>query len=128
MHSLEASYPTVVDGRAPHHTAGACRVLVSPATVSGSGGPGRHAAVVVRHGRRDGSTTRLFAGAALLTAADTVERAVERTAPRAVWLTDQSYVREHWPPWTVRAAERRLAAAADRANASLIAWTGDHTS
>lgn len=111
-------------GRAPRHETGACRVLVSPAPVAGDRGPGRSAAVVVRLGRRDGSTTRLYAGGALIAAVETVEDALRRTDPRAVWLTDRSYVRERWPSWTVRTAERRLAAAADRADASLIAWTG----
>lgn len=128
MSSLEANPPTVRHGRAPRHEAGACRVLVAPASVTGGRGPGHAAALVVRRGRRDGTTARLFAGGALLVAAETVECAVERAEPRAIWLTDRSYVRENWQPWTVRAAERRLAAAADRANAPLIAWTGDHTS
>jgi hypothetical protein len=128
MPFLDSNPPTVRHGCAPHHETGACRVLLSPAPVAGGRGPGSTGAVVVRHGRRDGTATRLYAGGALLTAAETVESAVERVAPRAVWLTDRSYVREHWPPWTVRTAERRLAAAADRSDARLIAWTGDPSS
>lgn len=118
------SRPTLVDGRAPEHDSEANRLLVSPAGIAAAGGPGRCAAVVVRRTRRDEAPTRLFRGDSLLDAARTVERAADRSPPSAVWLTHYSYVRANWPRWTVRAAERRLAAAARQANAAFIAWTG----
>jgi hypothetical protein len=124
MSPLANSRPTLVDGRAPEHDSEANRLLVSPAGVAAAGGPGRCAAVVVRRTLPDGSATRLFRGASLLDATRAVERAADRSPPNAVWLTHYSYVRDNWPRWTVRAAERRLAAAARQANAVFIAWTG----
>lgn len=114
----------VIDCRAPRHDRGANRLLVAPGAVSVGTGAGGHAVVLVRAGRPDGSVESLYRGTSLYGTAEVATGAVRDRRPDAVWITDRSYLRRHWSPWTVDRLESRLADAAEGVDAPLVAWTG----
>lgn len=117
--------PAAIDCRAPKHDRGSRRLLLAPGAVSTGDGSDGRAVVLLRLGRLDGSVDSLFRGTSLHGATEVAKGAIRDRDPDAVWITDRRYFRRNWSPWTLRAAEARLAEAADRAGAALVAWTGD---
>lgn len=101
-----------------------------PATVTVGSGVVARATPERRRGRlhvtaetRCGRTVRRYDATDADAAADCAERLVAERDPAAVWLRDRDRV-ETWTDETlVRALERRLAAAAREADATLVVWT-----
>ncbi|UPV74755.1 hypothetical protein M0R89_01470 [Halorussus limi] len=100
-------------------------VTVAPG-ISGSVGPGvRTSPLYVTAEAPSGRTIREYDGRNVRAVAECATELVVERDPRAVWLCGRDQIRAWWGRGIADMLERRLAAAARRADARLVVWTSD---
>lgn len=100
-------------------------VTVAPG-VSRSLGPGRRSTpLYVTAQARSGRSVREYDGEDADAAADCAADLTIERDPRAVWLCERAQIRSWWNEGVAEMLERRLDAAARRADARLVVWTSE---
>ena len=100
-------------------------VTLAPGVSASMGLDGRTAPLLVSAEAPSGRTIREYDGNDARAAADCATQLVAERDPRAVWLCGRGQLRSWWGRGVADMLERRLAAAARRADARLVVWTSE---
>ncbi|WP_128476175.1 hypothetical protein [Halorussus pelagicus] len=100
-------------------------VTVAPGISASMGPDGRTTSLLVSAEAPSGRTIREYDSDDARAAADCAARLVAERDPRAVWLCGRGQLRSWWSRGVADMLERRLAAAARRADARLVVWTSE---
>lgn len=100
-------------------------LTVAPGVSASVGPGGRRGSLYVTAEAPSGRTVRQYDGANAREAADCAAELAAERDPRAVWLCQRAQIREWWGEGVADLLERRLDAAARRADARLIVWSSE---
>lgn len=100
-------------------------LTVAPGASASVGPGGRRGRLHVTAEAPSGRTVRRYDGADAREAADCAAELAAERDPRAVWLRERAQIREWWGDGVAALLERRLDAAARRADARLVVWSSE---